>query len=84
MSTTDGYRLATEADYFPYGWPGKTVCYIHIADDGVVRQFRYRDDLRSFLANPTGRLFAAWPGEWRTDLFLIDPAVMAEAIEVNA
>jgi len=76
-------RTATETA-FPYGWPGKRVCYIHVADDGTVSQFQYRDDMRSYLANPTGRLFAAWPGEWRTDLFLIDPVVMAEQMGVKA
>lgn len=71
---------------FPYGWPGKSVCYIHVSDSGEVKQMSLRGDMREYLANPTGRLFAAWPGQWSTDLFAIDPSVLAAAlgIEVSA
>jgi hypothetical protein len=74
-------RSASESD-FPYGWPSR-VCYIHVADDGQVQQFNSRLDTRAYLANPTGRLFATWPGQWSTDLFLIDPAVMAKEMGIE-
>lgn len=75
MTDTRNVRVAAEEPDFPYSWPG-LICYIHISDEGVVSKLHTRDDLRVFLSDPSGRLFAAWPGRYRTDLFLIDPAVM--------
>jgi hypothetical protein len=76
-------RIASDSNYFPYGWPGKLVCYIHISEDAAVSQMTCRDDLRAYLKNPTGRLYAAWPGQYRTDLFEIDPQVMAQEMEIE-
>lgn len=68
---------------FPYGWPGR-VSYFTVGGDGLPAQIRTRDEMRQAVAEALagGRfIFAAWPGEFRTDLFLIDlPALLAEAI----
>lgn len=77
--SADAPRIAAHEPHFPYSWPG-LMCYIVVADDGTVGKLHGRGDLREFLAAPSGRLFAAWPGQYRTDLFLVDPAVMREAM----
>lgn len=74
-------RLSTGTD-FPYGWPGR-VCFVHVSDSGQVSQIQARGDMRAFLANPSGQLFAAWPGQWRTDLFLVDHTAMADALGIE-
>lgn len=75
--TGDAPRIAADEPDFPYTWPG-LMCYIVVSDDGAVTKLHGRGDLREFLDAPTGRLFAAWPGRYRTDLFLVDPAVMKD------
>lgn len=68
---------------FPYGWPG-TVAYAVVNGNGPLEQIRYRDDMRAAVrAAMAGevRIIAAWPGRYRTDLFVIDdPAKLAAAI----
>lgn len=74
-------RLASEAP-FPYGWPGR-VCYF-VLIDGLPTQINGRHDLRQAVSAALGgneRIYATWPGQFRSDLFLIDePARLAEAI----
>lgn len=79
-------RKASETT-FPYGWPGR-VAYLQIAADGSISQTsRFRDDFRetvraAFAGEVT--LIAAWPGEYRTDVFEIDdPSALAAAIGLN-
>jgi hypothetical protein len=65
-------RLASKADHFPYGWPGSRVCYFTIANNRPV-PMRYRDDMRVVLAKKKPpMIFAVWPGQYRSDLFVID------------
>ncbi|MCC9308437.1 hypothetical protein LN042_15300 [Kitasatospora sp. RB6PN24] len=54
---------------FPY--TRKTLCYIEIAEDGTVSQ---GTDAGTYDRARTGksRLFAVWPGEWSSHLFVID------------
>lgn len=79
-------RPASEAP-FPYGWQG-AVCYFELGDDGVPLQARVRDDLRDMVRRALVdevRIFAAWPGAYRTDLFVIDePKRLADAIGLDA
>jgi hypothetical protein len=76
-------RRASETS-FPYGWPG-AVCYF-VIQSGVPTFFRYRDEFRSAVRsalNGDAQIYAAWPGQWRTDLFVIDElARLAKAIEL--
>jgi hypothetical protein len=54
---------------FPY--TQATVCYIEVQDDGAVTQGADHDAyLRA--KNGESRLYAVWPGKWRSDLFIID------------
>lgn len=74
-------KRASEAP-FPYGWPGRVLYFMLVA--GEPRQLSSRDELRSALAVAISGLnviYAAWPGQYRTDLFIIDkPELLAEAI----
>lgn len=78
-------KRASEAP-FPYGWPGG-VCYLVLVD-GAPQQIRGRDGLRAAVTDAlVGEvtIYAAWPGQFRTDLFVIDrPELLAEAIGVEA
>lgn len=54
---------------FPY--TSGTTCVIEVHSDGTVTQGGGAEAYKRALAG-TSRLFAAWPGQWRTDLFAID------------
>jgi len=65
-------RKASEAP-FPYGYPG-LVCYIELRDGEMSQCFK-RDDLREAVRRgqaKVSRLFAVWPGQYASDLFVID------------
>lgn len=62
-------RLASESDNFPY--EQATVCYLEVDGHGVVTsppEPHVSDRVRS----GESRLYAVWPGHYRSDLFLID------------
>ncbi|WP_207945104.1 hypothetical protein [Actinomadura rubrisoli] len=54
---------------FPYGL--STMCYIEVRSDGTVT---YGRDAGTYQRARDGesRLFAAWPGKWKSALFVID------------
>jgi hypothetical protein len=73
-------RPASES---PFPYASRAVCYFHVVN-GVPEQVSGKTALREALADGL-RLFAAWPGQWRTDLFVIDrPELLAEAISTEA
>jgi hypothetical protein len=78
-------RLASAAP-FPYGYPGR-VCYLEQTGENVV-QCSTRDELRQAVLRARrgeSRLLAVWPGEYRSDLFLVDDLdAMAAAVGVDA
>lgn len=78
----DQLKLASEHP-FPYGYPG-LVCYIRQYGTELT-QLRTRDEAREAVRRAiegNGRILAVWPGQYRSDLFLIDdlPA-LAQAIK---
>lgn len=77
-------RLASESS-FPFGWPD-IVAYFTIDETGPVKlhtRDQMRAAVRSALKGET-TIYAAWPGRFRTDLFLIDNvAELAAAIGVS-
>jgi hypothetical protein len=75
-------RPASEAP-FPYGHAGGSVCYMELGPDGL-RQCRTRGDLRDAVKRAQAgesEIMAVWPGQYRSDLFIIDDlAALAKAI----
>lgn len=74
MAITDQTQRASavNGDEFPYDW--NRVCYMELSEDGELRQLRYKDDLRQAVerARQGSQIYAVWPGQYRSDLFLID------------
>ena len=70
-------RLASEAGAdFPYR--SKRICYFTISNSVPVPLSRV--DLQVAL-HTRKHIYAVWPGEWRSDMFLIDDrAALREAI----
>jgi hypothetical protein len=54
---------------FPYELP--TVCYLEVASDGTVTS-PPEDGVTARVRSAGSRLYAVWPGHYRSDLFLID------------
>jgi len=71
-------RKASGVENFPYR--SSVNCYIEVSPDGIVRNIAHRNksDINEVKAaytrvcNRESRLFCAWPGNYRTDLFEID------------
>lgn len=66
-------RSAKETGCFPYG--SGQVCYIEVSPDGAVTQLSTVGEKRSAYINAQAgisKIFAVWPGRWRSDLFIID------------
>lgn len=69
-------KRASEAP-FPYG--SAHVCYFRLVD-GLPEQVKGRPALREAVSRGD-RLFAVWPGQYRSDLFEIDdPELLSAAI----
>ena len=66
-------RSAKEAGCFPYR--SKLVCYMELTNDGDIKQLSHKNEkMEAYLNAKAGnsRILAVWPGQWRSDLFLID------------
>ncbi len=66
-------RIASEEKWFPYA--SKLVCYIEVTPAGEVRQISSKSEKREAAVNAfagKSQIYAVWPGQWRSDLFLID------------
>lgn len=66
-------RSAKETEYFPY--KSKLLCYIEVFPNGEVKQLKSITEKREAFYNARGKrsnVYAVWPGEWRSDLFIID------------
>jgi hypothetical protein len=75
----------TSETSFPFDWPGR-VCYFEL-NKGNMLWIKTRDETREAVRRAlTGKtkIYAAWPGQYRTDLFLVDNvAKMAEALKID-
>jgi len=75
-------RTSAEAD-FP--WLAKTVCYIEVRNGEVRQPGRYIAELREAARRAVAgesQLIAVWPGQWRSDAFLVDtPELLAQAVK---
>lgn len=82
-------KSAKAAGNFPYTM--KTVCYIQVDETGAVLQVPHsnKSDRPNMLEaykkvlEGTATLYAVWPGQWRSDLFLMDDLdALAQAFEL--
>ena len=65
--------LNLEVGCFPYR--RKTVCYMEVFPNGDINQLSTRQELKdAFYHAVSGKskIVAVWPGQWRSDLFIID------------
>jgi len=71
-------RSSKESDNFPYSM--STVCYFEVEKKGNVSQVRHKNKsdrpkvLEAYqkAVNKDTTLYAVWPGNWSSDLFIID------------
>ena len=71
-------RSAKETENFPYKM--STVCYFEVYKDGKVNRVRHKNksDLEGVIEaykradKKISTLYAVWPGNWSSDLFIID------------
>jgi hypothetical protein len=70
------YRKASSSGCFPYA--SERVPFIMVKN-GQVRWAQGRWAKLELLSERGGKLLAAWPGEWRTDVFEIDDREAAKA-----
>jgi len=66
-------RSAKEVGCFPYR--SKLVCYMELSNNGNIKQLSTRNEkLQAYLNAKAGtsKILAVWPGQWRSDLFIID------------
>lgn len=71
-------RSAKESGCFPYTM--STVCYFEVYKDGKVNRIRHKnksdiDEVIKAYRNVEQKkttLYAVWPGQWSSDLFIID------------
>ncbi|SKR42342.1 Uncharacterised protein [Mycobacteroides abscessus subsp. abscessus] len=72
ITVDDSIRRSSEAP-FPHCWDRK-LCYFELRNGEVISpegRAAVRDAVRRAYAGES-MLFCAWPGQWRTDLFVID------------
>jgi hypothetical protein len=67
-------RKTSECKNFPY--QEKTICYIYINENKEVKEVNPRkveiEEIQEDLINKKGELYAVWPGNYSSDLFLVD------------
>jgi hypothetical protein len=75
-----GPRLRRPPAEFPYR--ERHVTFIRVAGDGEILQAQGVQEKREMLASldDDDGLLGAWTGQWRTDIFWLDPATAREAL----
>lgn len=66
-------RSAKATEGFPYR--SKTVCFMQLSPNGELKQLTDRKEkCDAYLEAKLGncQIVAVWPGQWRSDLFIID------------
>lgn len=67
-------RKVSECKEFPY--KERTTCYIFVKENGDVKQVISNktgiEEIKEDLLNNKGKLYAVWPGNYSSDLFLVD------------
>lgn len=75
----DALRRASSVESFPY--VAKTTTLLRVSATGVVTQATSATEKRALLADtgPKDLVVAAWRGQWRSDVFLVDDVIVARA-----
>lgn len=66
-------RSSTDSKCFPYGSP--RVCFMELSPNGDLKQLSTQQEkVGAYIRASTGKskIVAVWPGQWRSDLFIID------------
>lgn len=66
-------RSAKETGCFPYR--SKTVCFMELFPNGELNQLTTDNQKLDAIANANhgkSKIVAVWPGNWRSDLFVVD------------
>lgn len=66
-------RMASETGCFPY--KSDLVCFMEVEPDGGIMQLHTKAEKRNACMKAMDgwcRIYAVWPGQWRSDLFLVD------------
>ena len=66
-------RSAKESGCFPYG--SKLVCFMELWPNGDLIQLSSKHEKREACFHAMGgqsKVVAVWPGNWRSDLFIVD------------
>lgn len=66
-------RSAKATEEFPYD--SNRICYIELFPTGEIKQLAtYGEKIKGYMRakEGTSKLFAVWPGQWHSDLFIID------------
>lgn len=79
-------RSAKEQEWFPYD--SKTTCYFLVGKEGSVTQVSHTikelQEAYNKVLNNLATLYAVWPGQWRSDLFIIDDLnTFADAVGIQ-
>lgn len=79
-------RSAKEQEFFPY--EAKTVCYILVTTEHEILQVHHNQkelqEAYNAVQDKNASLYAVWPGNWRSDLFVIDDIEMfADALGLD-
>lgn len=79
-------RNTKSTENFPY--ESKQVCYIEVSKDGSVTQIHCtKEEIRASyqrIVNDAATLYAVWPGQYRSDLFIVDDLnVLADAYGIE-
>jgi hypothetical protein len=70
-----GLRLASSVEDGGFPYRGKTIAYVVVTMDGEISNPQYVGERRSAteaLRDGQAQVFAVWPGQYRSDLFVID------------
>ena len=70
MTDERNFRRTSEAPNFP--WAANDTPLIHVADDATITWAQRKAEKAALLGHEHGTILGVWPGQWRTDVFLVD------------
>lgn len=78
MNIDSDFIRSAKANNFPYRL--STVCYFEVYNDGHIKRIHHKnksdiDEVENAYNNAKKKIttvYAVWPGNWQSDLFIID------------